>query len=142
MNGKKAVCIAVALIIALNCAGIAMLYRKVNQMAAEQSVAWYTLYVGLNDKDSYRQEISDEDTIKIIYDVCSSHTDGFTVWKANGMWVDEKEIATYENTIVCRFYETDESTIHHIADELIRELNQNTILIEKSAGATEYYSGQ
>ena len=37
--------------------------------------------------------------------------------------------STHENTIVCYLDDTDKVTVYKVADEIIKKLNQNTVLI-------------
>ena len=47
-----------------------------------------------------------------------------------------------EHTLVCCFDDADKATVYTAADEVIKALNQNTVLIEEDEIAIEYYSGQ
>lgn len=101
----------------------------------------YTLYVGLNDKNTYKQEITDEDAMETVEKICTEHASGVTVQTAKGAWTDENGEVTNENTIICYFEGCDRETVETVADELIKELNQNCILIKTNTEITEYYSG-
>ena len=101
----------------------------------------YVMYVGTNDKDSYSQLISTEDAKKMIDEICFRYVEGYTIMDAIGSWTDEKKNVTKENTIVCYFDNTDKTVVHKIADEIIKALNQNTVLIEKDELEMEYYAG-
>lgn len=99
----------------------------------------YTLYIGLNDKDTYCQLISVEEAREIVDAICIRYVDGYTVMEAKGAWVDEKNILTQENTLVYLFREVDEESLKEIMNEIIKALNQNTILLEKQTAAYIYY---
>ena len=101
----------------------------------------FVMYIGTNDKDTYAQIIPTEQAEEIIDDICFQYVEGYTIQDATGSWVDEKGIATHENTIVCYFYGTDEETVHRIGDDIIKALNQNSVLIEKDHIEIEYYGG-
>lgn len=102
----------------------------------------YTLYIGLNDKDAYRQLISVEEAREIVDAICIRYVDGYTVMEAEGAWADEKNILTQENTLVYLFREVDEESLKEIMNEVIRALNQNTILLEKQTAAYIYYGAE
>lgn len=102
----------------------------------------YTLYIGLNDKDTYCQLISVEEAREIVDAICIRYVDGYTVMEAKGAWVDEKNILTQENTLVYLFREVDEESLKEIMNEVIIALNQNTILLEKQTAAYIYYGGE
>lgn len=102
----------------------------------------YVIYIGTNDKDSYTQTIPTEEAISIVRTICLNHVDGFTVQLAEGAWRDENGIVTDEVTIICYLDGINAETAHSIADETIRALNQNTVLIEENRVVIEYYSGK
>ena len=144
MKNQKSV-IALAALLLLNICATVILGFAVYKLSSEQDAAGsttqYVMYVGLNDKDTYEQIIPTEEAKGIIDDICFSYLDGYTIQDAVGSWVDEKDNATREQTIVCYFNGADESTVYKIADEIIEQLNQNTVLIEKDEIETDFYGG-
>ena len=102
----------------------------------------YVMYVGTNDKDTYQQIISTEDAKSIIDKICYKYLDGYTIQDAVGSWSDEKGFSTHENTILCIFDDVPKEKIYVIADEILKELNQNTILIEEKSVCIEFYGGK
>ncbi len=112
---------------------------QTEQSATEEK---YVLYIGLNDKDTYTQEISTKEATEIVNDICLKYTQGYTVSEANGGWTDETGIVTRENTLVYTFYGVSEEQINSIADEVIEKLNQNSVLVETQKTYYTYYSGK
>jgi len=102
----------------------------------------YVMYVGTNDKDTYKPEHTAEEAREIVDQVCLKYFEGYTLQDATGAWVDENKQITHEYTLVCYFDGADQDTVHKAADELIEKLNQNTILIERDDFSAEYYSGK
>ncbi len=116
---------------------------KVYQLSEKTEMdgtAKYTMYVGLNDKDTYEQIIPTDEAKSIIDKICLNYVEGYTIQDAKGVWADEIGESTHENTIVCYFSDTESDAIYKIADEIIKELNQNTVLIEKNYVVTDFYS--
>ena len=145
MENKKIITI-IAVILAVNvCAtawlGSMLLKDSYEEMPADESVQ-YVMYVGTNDKDTYEQIIPTEEAKQIIDSICFEYLGGYTIQDATGSWVDETGTATHENTIVCYFDDTDEATVRMIGNEIIKALNQNTVLIEKNTITMEYYGGE
>lgn len=101
----------------------------------------HTIYIGLNDKDTYTQLISTEDAEQIVHTICLQYVDGYTMYQADGYWKDADGKPTKENTLVCVFVGTDKQTVRIIADEVIEALNQNTVLIVSGENNAEFYSG-
>ena len=111
-------------------------------LEGEEQGIEYTLYIGTNDKDTYTQLISLEDARETVNGICAKYVDGYTVQQANGSWVDETGTLTQEETLVYKFVDVDEETLTAIMDEVLAELNQNSILVERSALCYRYYNGQ
>lgn len=44
--------------------------------------------------------------------------------------------------LVCYFDDSDSETVHKAADEVIKALNQNSVLIEQDEIKIEFYSGK
>ncbi len=101
----------------------------------------YTIYIGLNDKNTYEQIISTEDGIRMVNEICSRYVDGYTMQTAKGGWMDEKNILTEENTLIYSFYGATEEQILQIMDDVLKELNQNSILITHGQENGAYYYG-
>ncbi len=100
----------------------------------------YTLYIGTNDKDTYKAEIPFDTCLEKVTEICVKYTDGCTIYKATGYWKDEKGNITTEDTIACILEDIKVETVYKICDEVIVALNQNSILIETSNVYTEFYS--
>ena len=102
----------------------------------------FVMYVGTNDKDTYKLEITKEEAREIVDEVCLRlFPYGYTLQEATGAWTDEANNITHEYTLVCYFDGADIGTVHKAADELIEKLNQNSILIEHKLINIDYYSG-
>lgn len=104
----------------------------------------YKLYVGLNDRDSYKQIIKTEDAMKIVKDIVCEFIGGATFSKAEGYWEDENGNPTRENTIIIEIVNFDrddrfEDVIAYVAEDLKVALNQNCIMIEKSERQVTYF---
>lgn len=101
----------------------------------------YILYIGTNDKDTYTQIISTDDARDMVNRICAKYTGGYTASDARGGWVDETDTLTQENTLVYEFYDITEEQLTQIMDDVLRELNQNSILVERREAVYSYYSG-
>ncbi len=101
----------------------------------------YTLYIGLNDKDTYVQEITKEEAYDIVNNICLKYTKGYTLSEAQGGWTDETDTLTQENTLVYTFYGISKDTLMNIMDEVLLNLNQSSILVEEGKVYYTYYYG-
>ena len=102
----------------------------------------YVMYVGTNDKDTYKMEMSQEEARKNVDQVCLKYFEGYTLQDATGVWTDETGTITHEYTLVCYFDDADKATVYKAADDVIKALNQNTVLIEENEITMDYYGGK
>ena len=109
---------------------------------SENAEVQYVMYVGTNDKDTYKPEHSKKEAKEIVDKICLSHFEGYTLQEATGAWTDEKSNITHEYTLVCYFDGADKETVYAAADEIREKLNQNSVLIEEDQIKVEYYSGK
>lgn len=109
---------------------------------AKSEAVKYTLFIGLNDKDTYSQKISAGDAEKKVSAIALKYVDGFTVFWGKGAYKDDKGVVTYENTLIFTFYSATDEQVKRIMDEVLKDLNQNSVLIEKQKVGYEFYGGQ
>lgn len=107
----------------------------------DETVGEYVIYIGTNDKDTYKQEIPTKEARKIVNDICVKYVDGYTTYDAQGGWVDEKGVLTQENSMVYMFQGASRDKIKSIMDEVLKALNQNSIMIETRSTDATYYDG-
>jgi len=55
--------------------------------------------------------------------------------------MDEKKTITRENSLIYIFYSATDEDVKSIMNEIIKELNQNSVLIEKEKIDYEFYEG-
>ena len=147
MSKKSGVITTVIAIVSLICSLISLgamirMYVKTAQDAKEgiELTSQYVMYIGTNDKDTYKMEMTQQQARDTVDEICLKYFDGYTLQEAIGSWTDEKNNITHEYTIVCYFDGADKETVYTAADEIIEALNQNTILIEENEIRMEYYS--
>ena len=103
---------------------------------------YYILYVGTNDKDTYKPEISLEEAFGKVEAICVKYLKGATFDTAKETWKDETGTLPHENTIQIFICHADIDTIHKLSDEILKELNQNSIMILKGHASIQYYYGK
>lgn len=99
----------------------------------------YTLYIGVNSKDNLKPMMTLADAKVLISAICLQYTDGFTVTEAEGVWTDPEGRLTREDIVVCIFMNISEERLVLIMNEILRDLNQLSILVEKTAPGTAFY---
>lgn len=92
----------------------------------------YNIYIGLNDKDSKKQEISTrrarEEVIKILN---NNNINGLTMYVVDGVFKHEDGTIVFEKSLKVELIEVEESEVIKSIQELKKALNQESILLEK-----------
>ena len=102
----------------------------------------YTMYVGLNDKDTNEQVFGHEEAKQAMFMIAKKYTGGATFQEAQGYWYDEDSDKVYtENTLVCIFLDVEAEAVKSIMDEAIKVFNQSSILLETEEVRGVFYSG-
>lgn len=91
----------------------------------------FTLFVGLNDKDSKQQEINTVDAYKIISNMITASFDGGTISEATGIYKHQDGAFTTETTLRIEILFASVEQIKPFVDELKKVLNQETIAVQK-----------
>ena len=89
----------------------------------------YSLYLGLNDKDTKTQKIDTLEAYKILCNLLKSYNiGGFTVYNAHGFYVHDDGTVTTENTLKIELIFIDEITIDNIIKQLKIIFNQESVI--------------
>lgn len=92
----------------------------------------YNIYIGLNDKDSKKQEVSTrrakEEVIKILN---ANNITGLTLYEVTGVFKHEDGTLTFEKSLKVELLEVEEEEVLKSIKELKNALNQESILLEK-----------
>ena len=97
----------------------------------------HELSIGLNDAESKVQELSTDETMRIISAVCFDQAGGATIIpNCTGIYTHDDGTKIIENTIRCEFYGQERETVIRIAKILCKALNQESIALSE----TEIYS--
>lgn len=99
----------------------------------------FTLFVGLNDKDSKQQEINTVDAYKIISNMITISFDGGTISEATGIYKHIDGTFTTETTLRIEILFASMEQIRPFVTELKKVLNQETIAIQKEVINSELW---
>lgn len=91
----------------------------------------WTLYLGLNDKDTKVQKIATVEAYKVAMNILSQFVEGATIFEANGMYTHENGTLTIEKTLRIELLFTDEETVKKIVAMLKTVFNQESIAVQK-----------
>lgn len=102
----------------------------------------YTLYVGMNDKDSQEQTYGLNEAKQVMFMIVRKYTGGCTFYEAEGCWYDdEKKVTFTEKTLVCVLLDTTQEAVKSIMDEALKVFNQSSILLETEEVRGTFYAG-
>ncbi len=135
---KRIAWLLISLFIVLASSGCAVQEKA---SLANQTDFKYTMYIGSNDKDIYKQLMRDDEAEKLMSEICLKYVEGYTFSKRQGAYKNEKGVVTKENSLVFEFYDASDEKIRSIMDEALVKLNQNSILIEKTKVNYQFYEG-
>lgn len=92
----------------------------------------YTLFIGLNDKNTFKQEISTKKAISMIVNtVISNNLSGCTIQQSIGYYLhDDKKSMVVENSINLIIYTNKTSNIKTLINQLKSLLNQESIIYQ------------
>lgn len=142
MSKKTGIVVIVISVVAI-CLSIVSLYRSSShpQQVTEGKDIQYVMFLGTNDKDTYEPFGTAEEAKAKVDEVLTKYFEGFTIQEANGGWTNEDGTVDHEYTIVILLSDTTSQKVYAAADDLIKEFNQSSVLIQANETKTEFYSG-
>ena len=90
----------------------------------------FTLYLGLNDKDTKTQKIGTIEAYKICNNILMNYTNGATVFEANGLYKHEDGTIVIEKTLRIELLFVNEQTVKLIVERLKQVFNQESIAVQ------------
>lgn len=92
----------------------------------------FTMYVGLNDKDTKKQEIATLEAYKVATNIFCEYTGGATIYEGSGIYTHNDGTIITEKTLVCIVFSEDPEAIKKAASALKIAFNQEAIAIEST----------
>ena len=92
----------------------------------------YTLYLGLNDQHTKRQQIETIEAFKIVQNLVSKDFNGATIFNATGIYRHEDGTIVTENTLRIELLEFDSSIIEQVkqfVNTLKSVFNQESVAV-------------
>ena len=91
----------------------------------------FTLYLGLNDKDTKVQEINTIEAYKIVTNLVTEYFGGGTIFEANGIYKHDDGTIVTEKTLRIELMFTDKNTIIEFISILKKVFNQESIILQE-----------
>lgn len=141
MKDKFALISSILSLIAVIMSGIA--FVKGNQSSpTEQKDVQYVMFLGLPAENEDGSEFTDAQAKDLLETILVRHFSGYTIQNALGGWTDDDGNYDHENSLVIYISDTDMEHVKAAADEMLKEFDQHTILIQTNETVTEFYSGE
>lgn len=102
--------------------------------AQKKMIRKFTFYIGLNDKDSKKQEVTTAAALEILEELCFTHFDGATLTACRGLYKHENGAKVRENSFkveVLFFDDNAETTAAAFVADVKQALNQETIALHR-----------
>ena len=90
----------------------------------------YTLYIGLNDKDTKQQNINTLDASKIVQNVLTEKTGGGTISSATGVYKHDDGTVIIENTLRVEIVAAALEAVREAINIIKTALNQESIILQ------------
>ena len=86
--------------------------------------------MGLNDKESKKQEISTLEAYKVAINIIKALSEGGTIYEAHGFYTHQDGSVTIEPTLRIELMFIEKSTVQLIVDRLKTAFNQESIAVQ------------
>lgn len=96
-----------------------------------------TLYVGLNDQTTKRQEIATVEAYKIATNLLAAYVDGGTIYECTGVYTHENGTVVTEKSFKIEIFGAEIKAVMNLVTVLKNALNQETIILQKDVVTSE-----
>ena len=90
----------------------------------------YTLYIGLNDKDTKIQHVDNLEASKIVQNILTEKTDGGTIYNATGVYKHDDGTVIIENTLRVEIVAVALEAVREAIEIIKIALNQESIILQ------------
>lgn len=90
----------------------------------------FTLYLGLNDKDTKQQEIATVEAYKIVKNLLTADFDGGTIFEAEGVYRHEDGTVVTEKTLRIEILFAETEKVRILVNDLKRIFNQESVAVQ------------
>lgn len=104
-----------------------------------KKIQGYKLTIGLNDKNTLKQEISTEKAISIIKQKMESLRKGFSLKEIEGGYEMQNTRYVFEKSVELSIFNIHQKTLFYVCDYIKQVLNQESILITEITEQALFY---
>lgn len=91
----------------------------------------FTLYLGLNDKDTKTQLISTLEAYKVVSNLLAADFGGGTIYEANGIYKHDNGDIVFEKTLRIEILFAEKPQIIALVDNLKKIFNQESVAVQE-----------
>ena len=99
----------------------------------------FTLYVGLNDKDTKMQEIGTLAAYKVAMNIINQFCDGGTISDAQGFYKHDDGTVVIENSLRIELLFVEMETVKSIINDIKTAFNQEAVILQTEAINSEMF---
>lgn len=99
----------------------------------------FTLYLGLNDKDTKVQEISTLEAYKIVSNLISADFDGGTIYEARGIYKHDNGTIVTETALRIELLFAEREQVKALCTTLKKMFNQESIAVQEEVINSELW---
>lgn len=92
----------------------------------------YNIYIGLKDKETLLKEVSYEEFIEILSNICTGYNIGFSAKTMNGGYLNDMGEYILEESLELTLVGANEEQVMNIANTLKEKVNQESIIVTKT----------
>lgn len=97
----------------------------------------FTLYLGLNDKDSKQQKIATVEAFKIVSNLIAARFEGGTIFEADGVYKHENGALVIEKTLRIELLFVERPAVIAFVKTLKEIFNQESIAVQEETICSE-----
>ena len=90
----------------------------------------YTLYIGLNDKETKQQNIDTFEASKIVQNILTEKTGGGTIFNATGVYKHDDGTVIIENTLRVEIVAAAMDAVRAAIEIIKAALNQESVILQ------------
>ena len=91
----------------------------------------FTLYLGLNDKDTKVQMISTLEAYKIVSNILATDFGGGTIFEAQGIYKHDDGTIVFEKTLRIEILFTEKEKVRILVEQLKKMFNQESVAVQE-----------
>ena len=99
------------------------------KISEKKTIEKYTIYAGLNDKDTNEQKYITDRVTALITGISNGYKSPLTCQTGSGTYFSEMGTQVNENSLVITLVDTSEELVNEIAADICAFLNQETVMI-------------